>query len=173
MIDFKNFKTPECIKSLAKALLNLESETELTENCFLDISVDWSTYSNFGEQLNENEKVVEIIINRYTFEKCSSIKNVRRNLIENKLVETVIALPHGLLDGTMISVTVIVLSRNNDSIRFVNAEKVFCPLDLSKNTLDEECIKVILFACSADGKISCTIKNPDGLDNDLNLYPMN
>lgn len=87
MIDFKNFKTPECIKSLAKALLNLESETELTENCFLDISVDWSTYSNFGEQLNENEKVVGIIINRCTFEKCSSIKNVRRNLIENKLVK--------------------------------------------------------------------------------------
>ena len=121
MIEFKDFKTPDCIKSLAKALLNLKSETELTENCFLDISVDWSTYLSFAEQLQDGDKAVGVIMNRYTFENCSSIKNVRRKLIENKFIETVILLPYGLLDGTMISVTVIILSRNNDSIRFVNA----------------------------------------------------
>lgn len=167
MIDLK---TPECIKSLAKALLNLDSKTELTEKLFLDISVDWSTYLNLSEQLNENKKVIGITLNKNTFGMTSKIKETRKFLVDNGFIETVISLPPNLLDNTQVPITLIILSRNNQYIRFINAEKKSYLLN-HKNILNEDCISSIVSACITDSEISCSISSLEVINNEYNLSP--
>ena len=49
----------------------------------------------------------------------------RKALVENKLLEMVIALPAGTIAGTSVNYSVLMLSENNDKVQFIDATKFY------------------------------------------------
>lgn len=177
--------TPECsdcIKELAKKLLCLDETTDLsdftvdnsliakhTDKMFLDVSVESKDYMEVLNHLQEDGKAVAMAMNSFTFDGRSS--NIRKSLVESQLIESVILLPSKLLDGTMISATLLVFSRNNSSVMFVNATDVYHEQSRLMNILTSEDITAICEMCKTVGKNSVKVDTNQVIDNVYDLSP--
>ena len=89
---------------------------------------------------------------------CSNVADrlIRKYLIDAGLVETVISLPAGLLSIPHLSVTMVVLSKGNSSVRMINASEIF-QRGRRRNELSDENIAAILQACEEDGEYSILV----------------
>ncbi|MBQ9072161.1 MAG: N-6 DNA methylase [Bacilli bacterium] len=96
-------------------------------------SSGWPFVNAVINSLSENGKAV-VVINNGELYKLPD-QEYRRRLVELGYVEAVISLPDKMFNNTAIPVTLLVLSRNNKEIKFINAEKL-CSRDYisSKST---------------------------------------
>ena len=125
-------------------------------------SADWVFNATMIKQMDSTGKAVAIMTNGSAWNSID--KNVRKYFIEHGYVEMAIALPTRLFENTLISVTMVVFSRNNETVKLVDARKFFSKKDrfhYLSNTDVNNIIDVIR------GKSSdCIIKNIDDFAED-------
>lgn len=117
-------------------------------------SADWVFNSLLIDHISENGKAVAIMTNGSTFNMTDSL--IREYFIKQGLVEAVIALPAKLFDYTSISTSMIVLSKNNTSVRMIDASGL-CSQGRRQNILTEDNIHSILEQINEDGDISKSV----------------
>ncbi|MEI3613555.1 N-6 DNA methylase [Pseudogracilibacillus sp. SO30301A] len=82
---------------------------------------------------------------------------IRKQLMKDGLIEAIIDLPEGLLDYSGIPVSLLVLSKNNSNVSFVDATKLGTK-KRHKTVLRDDDIEKIIKAIGVDGQLSKTCK---------------
>lgn len=144
----------------------------VSKNLGVDIAVlqkassDWIFNAVAVEQLKEKGKAVVIMTNGSAWN--SSDKEIRKFFIENGYIEAVISLPGKLFNDTAIPTTLLVLSKNNKTVRMVDAREL-CISERRNNVLTNENIEKIDFLLKNDSEISTTKTLQDFENNDYVL----
>jgi len=124
-------------------------------------------------------KVVVIVPHGVLFRGAAEGK-IRKQLLEENIIDTVIGLPAGLFQTTGIPVAILVLNRSREpggkneqrkDVLFVEASKLFRPAK-AQNIMDDEHIQKILDAVHGrqDQEKFCRPVQPDEIkENDYNL----
>lgn len=122
------------------------------------------------EILKSNGKLIAVLSNGF-LSRSGSEKNLRQYLIENDLLETIIALPGGLLMNTGIPVSIIVINKckkKKDFVRFIDARSFVRSLQSRDKIIDRDSIiRIILDEKESD--FSKFVHNQTILGNDNNL----
>lgn len=114
------------------------------------------------------EKAIFIIQSGILFSERA--KGIRRYLCEKGYVEGVIELPERLFVGTSITTNLLILSKNNQSIKMVDAGDLF-EKDRRLNVLDEAHLEVIIEAYHNDSDRSAAVPFDKIQENDFSLVP--
>lgn len=117
------------------------NENELKYKFTGRISSCWAFVNSVINSLSEEGKAVVVVPNGVLFKIPDA--EYRKLLVDNGFVETVISLPERVFaPSTSISTTLLVLSRNNKQVKFINAEKMKLSKSTNKfvNELDVETI---------------------------------
>ena len=106
-------------------------------------SADFDFITQVVESLNETGKAVMIVPSGVLFRE-SREGDIRKQLIEENLVETVISLPGNMLYGTALPVNIVIFNKQKktNDIFFMNATS-FVEKNRTLNTLSEQSIKEI------------------------------
>ena len=131
-------------------------------------SSDWFFNSLIVDHLNENGKAVAIMTNGSTWNSID--QKIREHFIKNGLIESIILLPARLFEFTNISTTMIVLSRNNDFVRMIDATEI-CEQGRRQNYLTDSNIKKIVRLLTEDGDEAITVDVGKLKENDYVLNP--
>ncbi|MBP2026103.1 N-6 DNA methylase [Peptoniphilus stercorisuis] len=99
-------------------------------------SVGWADILSSLLYLDENGKLISLTLSLAMY--SSLEKNIRQYFVENGLIESVISLPRNLLNGTGIESTILVISKNNTSINFVDAKDVYTSVNRVEKDLYQE-----------------------------------
>ena len=139
-------------------------------DCGHSASADWLFAQKCIELLNEGGKAVCIMTNGSTRNQCDL--KMRERFINSGYIETIIALPGKIYSNTAIPSTLMVFSKGNKSVNFVDASDDFTPTR-RVNILSDQNISQILSAVGRNTPISCVVPNEKIADNDYELYPEN
>ena len=139
-------------------------------DCGHSTSADWLFAQKCIELLNNDGKAVCIMTNGSTKNQCD--KKMREKFIKSGYIETIIALPEKIYRNTAISSTLMVLSKGNKTVSFVDASGQFTP-SRRVNQISEENIATILKAVNKRSSISRTISNDEISASNYELYPKN
>lgn len=139
-------------------------------DCGHSASADWLFAQKCIELLNENGKAVCIMTNGSTRNQCDL--KMREKFIKSGYIETIIALPEKIYSNTAISSTLMVLSKGNKAVNFVDATELFTPFRRI-NLIQGDNISEILSAVGQNSSISCTVSNEMIAENNYELYPRN
>lgn len=147
-------------------LVNRVSEVSGFQNCK---DVEWFFNYALICSTKEDGISVGIMSNGRTFD--GSSKAVRKMFVESGLIKAIISLPANLFPGTAIPATMIVMSRGNSDVMFVNASELF-EQGRRKNTISDENIDKIVKACSEESAISKLLSKKEIATKDYNLSPL-
>lgn len=101
---------------------------------------------------------------------ASSCGVVRKNFVKNGLVEAVVLLPERMFPFSGISTALVVFSRGNESIRFVDASCLY-ERGRQSNYFETEHCDVIYDAFLGDSEFSKSVACKDLLNGDCDLSP--
>lgn len=87
------------------------------------ISSDWIFALKAIKMQNENGKTIALMTNAGTWNKADEF--MRKQIIEDGLVEAVIALPANLFSNTSINTVMVIFSNNNKCVKFLDATHCF------------------------------------------------
>ena len=82
----------------------------------------WACIDGYMKYMNEGGKMV-VVVNRSNLQ-TQKHENARRYYVENGLLETVINLPLKLFDDAWKQTSLLILSRGNKEVSFINAEDI-------------------------------------------------
>ena len=99
---------------------NLNSEIKYEFNS--RISSCWAFVNSVINSLSKDGRAAIVMTNGSLFKLPD--QEYRKLLVENGYVEAVISLPERLFANTYIPITLLILSKKNESIKFINAEKM-------------------------------------------------
>lgn len=136
--------------------------------CSHSVSADWLFAEKCIELINDTGKAVCVMTNGSMRNLCD--RNMRKKFISSGYIETIIALPANIYSNTAISSTLMVLSKGNKTVNFIDATDQFSP-SRRTNQLSEKDILSILKAVGKSSTISCTISNEEIAAKDYELYP--
>ena len=131
-------------------------------------SGDWIFNSFIISHLKDSGKAVVITTNGSTWN--GTDKPMREHFVNNGYIETVISLPSKMFSMTSIPTSMMVLSKNNKSIRFIDASDI-TQKGRRQNTFSLEDLKLITDAVGVDSEISCTVDLETLRDNEYMLNP--
>lgn len=114
------------------------------------------------------EKAVFIVLSGILFNERD--KEIRRYLCEEGYLEGVIELPERLFSGSSITTNLLILSKNNQTIRMVDAGDLF-EKDRRFNVLEEGYREAILEAYHNDSNRSAAVPFEKIQENDFSLVP--
>jgi len=97
-------------------------------------------------------------------------KDILQFLVNNGLIEGIIQLPEGIIDGTGLSFSILVVSQDNEFISFVDARNEY-KKERFKKTLTDLNIKKILDEYKNPNQIAKQISLKDIITNDYVLLP--
>ena len=120
------------------------------------------------DHLTEDGKAVAIMTNGSTWNSID--QKIREYFIRNGLVEAVIALPSNLFEYTNISTTLIVLSRNNESVRLIDSTSI-CEQGRRQNIITDENIERIIRLLKEEGEEAVTVDFKTLQQNEFVLNP--
>ncbi len=156
-------------------LINLNAQTDYLESLHKRIpeikratSADWIFNSLIIDHLTEDGKAVAIMTNGSTWNSID--QKIREYFIRNGLVEAVIALPSNLFEYTHISTTLIVLSRNNESVRLIDSTSI-CEQGRRQNIITDENIERIIRLLKEEGEEAVTVDFKTLQQNEFVLNP--
>lgn len=118
--------------------------------------------------INQEGKVVCITTNNATFN--LSDFEIRKMLVKKGYLESVISLPKSLFYEIALSVSIFIMSHDNQKIRMINAEDIYTE-GRRYNSLSETDIEQIVIASMKDTEISKTISHEDLAQYDYSLNP--
>lgn len=131
-------------------------------------SSDWIFNSLIVDHLTETGKAVAIMTNGSTWNSID--QKIREYFVRNGYVETVISLPAKLFEFTSIPTTMVVFSKNNKSVRLVDATAL-CEQGRRLNILTDENIENIISLINEDGSEAVTVDLKTLQDNEFVLSP--
>ena len=86
------------------------------------ISSEWLFIDKMINASKEFDKIVAILLPRCLYNIAD--ENYKKSLIKKGLIEGIIELPNNLFDGTTLKAYVVIFSRNNKEVKFVNASNM-------------------------------------------------
>ena len=129
-------------------------------------SSDWVFNSLLCDLLTENGKAIGIMTNGSTWNSIDI--PIRKSFVENRMLESVIALPDRMFVSTHIPTTLIVFSHNNDSVRMIDATNI-CHSGRRLNEFSDTDIANIIEALSVDSEYSKEISIEELRVNEYSL----
>lgn len=115
------------------------------------ISSCWAFVHSVINALSKDGKAVVVMNNACLYKLPDS--EYRKLLVDNEYVESVISLPEKIFSNTGIAITLLVLSKNNKQVKFINAEKMILKKNFNNlmNELNiDEIIKEYNSTCDTD-----------------------
>ncbi len=148
---FSNYPLGMRFPELQNYLKNNQRLLKYFKKAKRTVTGDW--VFGLGAYLNTSMpgKTIILMSNAGTWNKPD--EELRKELINRGIVEGVILLPERLLTTTLIPLTMLVLSQNNDEIRMVDASEIFTE-GRRQNSLEPEDIERIVEAYNNDSSIS-------------------
>ena len=137
-------------------------------------SSSWAFINIVINSLKDTGKAIVVMNNAGLYSLKNSDVEFRKLLVSGGYIESVISLPEKLFANTSIPVTLLVLSNNNDKIKFINAEKM-----IQNNKLINSAkllnIEEILneYANISDSSYTKIIDNKELVNESFNLYVQN
>lgn len=135
-------------------------------------TLEWAYVLKVVNSLELNGKAVAIIPNVAT--STEKDKNIRTMFVEMGFIESVISLPVKLYDDTKTSVTMLVLSHNNKSVTFVDAQDKYIVErrgNKKVHVLNEKIIEEIHNACINNTEISISVPVEEIINNGAIIAP--
>ncbi len=133
-------------------------------------TAEWIWLLKALDMMKQDGKAAVVMPLGRLFSAAYEERQCRRFLVENRLVETVVALPPSLLDYTGIRLGLVILSKkDNDSVRFIEANNL-CVKQKSKNIMTDEQINRIVSATEND-ECCRIVGKPDIADEEFSLDP--
>lgn len=137
-------------------------------------SSSWAFINIVINSLKDTGKAIVVMNNAGLYSLKNSDVEFRKLLVSGGYIESVISLPEKLFANTSIPVTLLVLSNNNDKIKFINAEKM-----IQNNKLINSAkllnIEEILneYANISDSSYTKMIDNKELVNESFNLHVQN
>ena len=133
------------------------------------ITSDWTFISSTINALSDNGKVVAIMPNGGLFKITD--ESIRKELVEKGYIEAVISIPGNVFYNTGLETNLLVLSKGNKKIKFINASELYKKED-NKNILK---IKEIFneYKNEKDSNITKIVKIKDIENMAYSLLPIN
>lgn len=131
-------------------------------------SADWLYNHLAVEMLADGGKAVVVMPDGGLFNNLD--KDIRNYFVEQGWIEAVIKLPERIFTYTSIGTNLVVLSKGNERIRFVNASHIYQQERRIRTFSDAE-VDEIAGMCSSDGEHSVEVENEVVLKNDAILLP--
>ncbi len=131
-------------------------------------SSDWIFNYLIVNSLRDNGKAIGIMTNGSTWNTID--KAIRKYFINKGLIECVIALPERMFETTSIPTTLIVLSKENKSIKMVDAHETF-EAGRRQNSFSKEHIDKIVSWIEKDSDFSKTVSYEELVKNDYVISP--
>ena len=137
-------------------------------------SSSWAFINIVINSLKDTGKAIVVMNNAGLYSLKNSDVEFRKLLVSGGYIESVISLPEKLFANTSIPVTLLVLSSNNDKIKFINAEKM-----IQNNKLINSAkllnIEEILneYANISDSSYTKIIDNKELVNENFNLHVQN
>lgn len=128
------------------------------------ITSDWVFACEVINALNDNGKGAIIVPNGCLYKLPDA--GIRRELVEKGYIECVISLPGNLFNNTMIPTTLLILSKNNKNVKFIDASKLFSK-GVPTNILDVD--KIYNEYCNTENNEITKILDVNKINNDYNL----
>ena len=129
-------------------------------------SSDWAFNALICELLSDDGKAVALMTNGSTWNSIDT--PMRKQFIENGLIESVIALPERMFSTFSIPTTMVVFSKGNKNVRIVDASNLYQP-GRRYNTFSDEDVESILAALDNDCDYSKVIEIDELRQNDYSL----
>lgn len=137
-------------------------------------SSSWAFINIVINSLKGTGKAIVVMNNAVLYSLKNSDVEFRKLLVSGGYIESVISLPEKLFANTSIPVTLLVLSNNNDKIKFINAEKMIQNKKLI-NSAKLLNIEEILneYANISDSSYTKIIDNKELVNENFNLHVQN
>ncbi len=120
----KVFSNPPFMQKATEVMLDLINKSnDLDVEFTASVSPDWLFVEKARQFINHNGKAVCIVLDSSLSKKTDNY--IRKRLVEEGWVEAVIALPSKVFSYSNISSSILVLSRGNKSVRFIDATKLY------------------------------------------------
>src|SRR5690625_741704 len=137
-------------------------------------SAEFGFISHMLASLKETGRAITVVSSGTLF-KGGINGTIRKNMIDDNIIEAVIALPSGLYEGTGIPVNILVFNKNKpketkDQILFINAHDLYTEDGRSKRYISVDDINKIVEVVQAGREIeefSTYVQNNDLIDGNL------
>jgi len=130
---------------------------------------DWYFILNVVEHLSDDGKAIVLTTNEITWNGGMN-KKIRERFIKMGFLEAAIALPQNMFSHTLVSSSMLVLSKNDfESIRFIDASE-FATVR-RKNKFSDEAIQTIANMLKIDGKFSKQVSITEIANMDYAVNP--
>ena len=129
-------------------------------------SSDWAFNALVCELLSNEGKAIGIMTNGSTWNSIDT--PMRKQFVEEGLIECVIALPPKIFEFTAISTSLVVFSKGNKSVRIVDASKL-CQQGRRYNEFSDDDVNTIVSALRKDCEYSKAISVDELRTNDYTL----
>ena len=120
-------------------------KSEITGQPYQDI--ESYLIENGVNSLNEDGRLIAVFSLSFLFSSNKNDKKIKKYLVDNNLIDTIIELPSGLFSNTNISICVIVLKKTSsrpELIKFIDASSFVVGDNIKNRTLGyEEILKVV------------------------------
>ena len=157
-------------KSDYNLINNLNSEIKYEFNS--RISSCWAFVNSVINSLSKDGRAVIVMTNGDLFKLPD--QEYRKLLVENGYVETVISLPERLFANTSIPITLLILSKNNKKIKFINAEKMLSNQIFHRHVNELNADEIMKEYNSLNNtKNSKIVSNDKVANNNYSLYVQN
>lgn len=163
---FANYPFGLKLKNLGGGEKYLEKLIERYPELSKATSSDWVFNALLCDLLTETGKAIGIMTNGSTWNSIDT--PIRKYFVEQKMVECVISLPNRMFSSTNISTTLIVLSHNNNTIRMIDATKIF-QRGRRQNEFSPQDIDAIIALLHSDSDCSKAVSIEEVRSNDYNL----
>lgn len=120
---------------------------------------------------NISESGIGTILIRNNALLSDSDKSIRKYLVDNGLIKAIVQLPNNLLNGTSISTTMLIISKNNNYISFIDASEIYTPINRFQRIFNEKNIKEISSLINTDTEKSRNVTKEEISEKDYVLTP--
>lgn len=120
---FSNYPLGKTLNSIGATLEKYEDEYGLLKDHNKNASSGWLFNQVIMESLKEDGKAVVVMDNAAIWN--DSDIEFRRYFLKNKWIETIISLPSKIFSSSLADYSLIVLSRNNESIKLIDASNYY------------------------------------------------
>lgn len=134
-------------------------KSEIDSNKLTNRSSDWNVCLSIAKLLNDNSKAVVIGYSSMLFRATEHLS--RKYLLESGFIESIITLPKNLLTNTAIEPVLIVLSKNNQKVRVVDASNFETTKEKDLTTLSDIEIAHIIELLGKNDKYSKSLSMED------------
>lgn len=148
---------------LGNQYINIEPELRTIEQLLISKGV---------HSLRQDGKLIALLSTGFLFRVAPTEKTLRKFLIEEDLIDTIISLPGGLLQNTGVPLIILVLNKTKDlhgKVKFVYAENFVVSKGLTKKVLNDIALSKFLNSKKQDDDVIQIVDNSQIQANDYNL----